>query len=89
MIHQRTVQLKLHENFGDVTGYPHSEEVSKAIGYLAGWAMCGESERYKGDVSIWGAENGNLSASYHDRLGMHTYAICGVFGGDGRYTFHS
>lgn len=79
----RTLHVNLHEKF-DLT-----REAERCIGYLATWAIGGDSGRYSGVLHITGDADGNLAASYHDRQGTQTYFIHGHRDSDGSFSTHS
>lgn len=79
----RPCNIKLNPEFDWRT-----DEANKAIGYLATWAINGDSNRYAGSVTVWGDKEGNLHARYTDTDGKITFVLFGM-NDAGLYSFHS
>lgn len=84
----REVTMKFQEGFNEIA-INTIEQVHKAIGYLITWAVNSDSERYKGKMTLFGDDNGDLHAAYHNQQGEVTYTIFGQRDEQGHYTFHS
>ena len=86
----RTIELKILVDDNDNHSFEsHSRELSKAIGYLASWAIMGDRTP---TVNLSLDVEGDLSASYLDKDGNQKYSIFGLRddeSADKKYSFHS
>lgn len=84
----RELTMAFHEDFSDVT-ISTTQQVHNAIGYLTTWAINGDSDRYKGKMSLYGDKEGNLHGTYRNVAGDVTYNLFGQRDEKGEYSFHS
>lgn len=83
---KRTIELRVFTENGESGFDPNSKEQSRAIGYLATWAMMAES---KPEVVIHIHTNGCIFANYYDGE-VHKYQIYAMKDDkSGEYSFHS
>jgi hypothetical protein len=86
----RTIELKILVDDNDNHSFDgHSRELSRAIGYLASWAIM--SDRMS-SVKIALDTEGDLFANYFDKDGNQKYYIFGLRDDDSadkQYSFHS
>ena len=86
----RTIELKILVDDNSENAFDaHSRELSRAIGYLASWAIMGDR---MSSVRLTLDAEGDLSASYLDKDGSQKYYIFGLRDDDSadkQYSFHS
>jgi hypothetical protein len=82
-MNDRTITLRVEDAFAELVS---RRDVDRHIGYLACWGL--GRERFA-NVLIYCGADGNISAHYHDPSGQKTYALFGLRGEDGTYSFHS
>ena len=84
----RTVTLRRHEKFTEVTESVPNRVIDAAVGYLTGWAIA------SGDyptVNLYLDHEGNMHATYVRSGGGRNYTLFGLLtlGDQSSYSFHS
>lgn len=89
---ERTVTVRRHEKFDDVTESVPHKVIDAAVGYLTGWAI--KSGNYP-TVNLFLDEKGDMHAFYtnpHDTNRLARFSMYGMLNANGdqsSYSFHS